>query len=136
GGALRRQTGGPSGTTFRRQVLSTLRPVPVLALAADLVYGPYTDGPRSRWEAMFLPQALHDGLAELSIEEGGARRTLVAAERVWRDEEYAPPGPLPDPVLIAAALAVLLLFAAALLRRRGPVAAAGALLFGGAALLA
>lgn len=128
GGALRRQAEAPSGRTYRQLVLQTLRDMAVLRAIADAVYGRYTDAPRSRWEAMFLPWTLHDGLADLSIGEGAARRPLVSEERVWRDEAYQAPGPWPDPVLVVAVASALLLGAGAVYKRRGLRAAAWALL--------
>lgn len=103
-GALRRQTGGPAPSTYRQDVYRALAPVPLMVAAAHLVYGPYTDLPRTRWEAMFLPQALHDALAAATLDGHPA----VRAERRWRGESFTPPGPMPQPLFFLSALLLCL----------------------------
>ena len=66
GGALHRYTEGPAPFTFRQEVMENLASVPLIAAVATLIYGPYTDAPRSRWETLFLPEALRSTVAEMA----------------------------------------------------------------------
>ena len=113
GGALRRQTAGPAPLTFRQAVMKTLAPVPLLAAAATLIYGPYTDKPRSRWESLFLPDALRDALTELDIAEGGPPHPLLRKQWNWQGEYYSPPRRLPHPLWGPVVMGLLLLYGAA-----------------------
>lgn len=135
GGALRRRTAGRAPFTFRQQVLQTLAPVPLLAAVAMLIYGPYTDAPRSRWETLFLPEALRTTLAEIELGEDGARHPLVQRQGRWQGEFWKPPRGLPHP-LWAPAILGLLILCGSFLHARGYTQRARAVLGATGALLA
>jgi hypothetical protein len=123
-GALRRHTDQPAATTFRDAILAGFAEAPLLAALSAVVFGPYTDAPRRRFELLFVPTTLHDALAELRQGEGPSAPPLVRSEKVWRGDLYSPPLPLPSPRLLAQGLGLLGLLGAGLLlfprhRRRG-----------------
>jgi hypothetical protein len=125
-GALRRHTVGRSTRTFRQAVMQGLKEMPLIGAFTALIYGPYTDRSRSRWEMLFMPDALHDAVAELQ-KDG---RPLVLRERQWRGDAYSEPLPLPDPRVIGAGLGLLL--AIGLVCQRAPRSrAVGQKLLGG-----
>lgn len=106
-GALRRHTEVPAGETYRDVILHGLRSMPLLGAFSALAYGTYTDEERSRWELLFMPDRLHDALAEMRSSDG-PDRPLVLGEKVWRGEAFEPISTLPDPRMVAAALALML----------------------------
>lgn len=134
GGVLRQRTAGRAPFTFRQEVMRTLAPVPLLAAVATLIYGPYTDAPRSRWETLFLPEALRSTIAEIELGEGGARHPLVQKQGRWQGEFWKPPRGLPHPLWGPVILGLLVLCGGLLLvrgyaqRARAVLGAAGALL--------
>lgn len=113
GGALRRHTSGPAPLTFRQEVMKTLAPVPLLAAAATLIYGPYTDRARSRWETLFLPEALREAVQELDLGEGGPPHPLLQRQWHWQGEYFSPSRSLPHPLWGPVFIGLLLLYGAA-----------------------
>lgn len=108
GGALRRHTARPSPYTFRGALMQAFRHEPLLRSLSALIYGPYIDAPRSRWELLFLPDSLHDAVAEMHNLDAPGAPPLVRREKEWRGDMYRPPGALPDPWLFGAAMAFLI----------------------------
>lgn len=135
-GALFRHTSGPSPQSYRQAIMHGLETMPLIGAFSALIYGPYTDQPRSRWEMLFMPDALHDAMAELRQGDGPDAPALVVREKTWRGDAYSPLLPLPNPRYLAAALGMLLL-GGFLLRHFARTRTIGQqLAFSGAALIA
>jgi hypothetical protein len=144
GGAIRASSNGTaSGTTYRwhtaRLTGGTGGDVPIYTgLMGGL--GPAADRPISRWEEMFLPMKLRDGIRALQVrDESGRTVPLVRSEReIFRAsrpaEQAAPPkwtlGYLAAGVLLAAVLATL-----GVVSRRSGAARGGFAALGGLWLL-
>lgn len=124
-GALHRHTQGPSPQTYRQALMRGFATMPLLGGVTALLYGPYVDAPRTRWELLFIPDALHDAVAELRTSNAPDAPPLVARTKTWRGEAYGAPLPLPNPWFIAAALATLILFSMVQLARPKKRLAAG-----------
>lgn len=107
-GALRRHTNVPANETYRQVIMHGLRTMPLLGAFSALAYGTYTDEERSRWELLFMPDRLHDALAEMQS-SAAAGGPLVRGEKSWRGEGFTALSTLPDPRLGAAALGILIL---------------------------
>lgn len=85
GGALRARTDGSvSGTTTLRSLMSGFTATdPVLHTLANLLLGSHVDRPATRWEQMYLPATLRQGLRGLHrTDESGRRTSLVRREEV------------------------------------------------------
>lgn len=135
-GALRKALTQPDPRTFRQEVEALLGAVPLQWSLMDLVYGPYTDVVgRSRYQALYVPGALHDALAEVSLPaEGGGVVPLVRGERTFRGSEYAAQTEWPSARALPLGLALLLLLGVGL--TLAGVAWGRALIGGAGALLA
>lgn len=81
GGALQRSAPGPARLTFRQHTLRLVAGTPWLYGGLDFALGSGTDRPATRWEELFLPQELHDALAQASRQQGGISVPLVRSER-------------------------------------------------------
>lgn len=78
GGQLRRRTESrSSGDTWRSEALRLSAPAPWMWLGFDIILGPASDKPLTRWQQDFLPRRLADDLRELKQADG---RPLVANE--------------------------------------------------------
>jgi hypothetical protein len=134
-GALHRHTQLPSPNTYRQALLRSFATTPLLGGLTALLYGPYIDAPRTRWELLFLPHDLHEAVAELRTGDAPNAPPLVVREKKWRGDAYEDPLPLPNPWFIAAALATVILFGMVQLLRPQKRVAAGHFLALVAALL-
>lgn len=135
GGALHLHTQAPSPTTYRQSLMRGFATMPLLGGMTALIYGPYIDAPRTRWELLFMPDALHDAVAELRQSDAPDAPPLVSNEKKWRGDAYKDPLPLPNPWFIAAGLATVILFAMLQLSRPKKRVASGRFLaFMGAVL--
>lgn len=115
GGALRRSVVGPGSLTFRQHTLTRVGDAPWLYFGLDVALGAPTDRPTTRWEELFLPQELHDALAQQTRELDGLRLPLVRHERtLLPNQRPAVPREPPAPWLAFGASGTLLgaLFAA------------------------
>jgi Domain of unknown function (DUF4105) len=115
GGALRRGVVGPGKLSFRQHTLSRVGDAPWLYFGLDVALGAPTDRPTTRWEELFLPQELHDALAQQTRELEGHRVPLVRHERSLLSSQRPPlPAEPPAPWLAFGATGGLLgaLFAA------------------------
>ncbi len=66
GGALRRAAAAhPPGPTYRELTMEGFRGHFPTLLGADLLSGPVQDRPITRWQELFLPEPLHDIVAEV-----------------------------------------------------------------------
>ncbi|HEV8447665.1 MAG TPA: DUF4105 domain-containing protein [Gemmatimonadaceae bacterium] len=83
GGALRKESAGLTGTTYRWHALRLMQVQPAIMLGVDLGLGRPSDVDLSKWQEMFLPRQLHDFVAGIVLEDGdGAKRPLVRRESV------------------------------------------------------
>jgi len=85
--ALRKATAGnPSGSTRRQAVAGYTANAPLLHLVIHSLLGSSVDAPMDRWEALFLPEALADGLVDAG---------LVTSDRRLRPDGggWTPPAP-------------------------------------------
>lgn len=105
-GALHDSTAAPASETYRQALLRQLRSMPLIGALVALAYGPYADAPRSRWEMLFLPDALHDAVATLRVRTtpDTPLQNFVRSEKVWRGDAYETPFPLPNPYILFAGL--------------------------------
>src|SRR4051812_21716921 len=110
--------------------------MPILGAFSALAFGPYIDAPRSRYDMLFISDALHDAIAELRQSDAPNAPPLVRHEKLWRGEEYRDPAPLLDPWLFGGVLALFLLFGALGLISANRRAQSARLLAGLAAILA
>lgn len=123
GGALQGLKQRPARLTLRGQVLRLTAPDAPVMLGLDLLLGPASDLPRTRWEEAFVPEVLAAALRDVSLPASGTRaaRSLVSSERVLveRDPARAAAVPPDDPPQLAGwFLAAGLLWAALLLGLR------------------
>lgn len=92
GGQLARSVAGPGRLTFRQHTLRLLGDAPFVYAGLDLALGAATDRPTTRWEELFLPQELHDALAQATRQLDEQSVPLVVAERQLLSSSY----PLPS----------------------------------------
>ncbi|MGQ0765676.1 MAG: lipoprotein N-acyltransferase Lnb domain-containing protein [Gemmatimonadota bacterium] len=95
-GQLGRQFGEPgSGRSFRDEARRLTSDAPLLYTGIDIGLGSPADREMTRWEHMFLPAVLQEGLREVTIESGdGTSMPLVTAEReLFRAQRPPDPGP-------------------------------------------
>lgn len=124
-GALRKHTSTPSPRSFRQIIMAGFSGMPLLGAFSALIYGPYTDAPHTRWESLFMPDALHDAVAELRIGDAPNAPSFVVREKIWRGDAFEELLPLPNPWFIAAGLGSLIVVALIQLLRRDKRRAAG-----------
>ncbi len=100
--------------TFRWHTRRLLPGIPAAYLGIQFVLGPRADHPITRWEEMFLPLSLMDGLRNVEVlDENGVARPLVAEE--WTlFQGTRPPEPESTPLTFPIFLAIGLLWAGAL----------------------
>ncbi|HHW4679036.1 MAG TPA: lipoprotein N-acyltransferase Lnb domain-containing protein [Xylella sp.] len=67
------------GHTYRSEVIRLASPTPWMWLTLDLIMGPYTDQPLSRWEESFIPMRLAENLTQVYNSAG---RPLVQDTQV------------------------------------------------------
>ncbi len=81
GGAVRRESGAMTGTSYRWQALRLMQPLPAIMVGADIGLGRPSDVELSKWQEMFLPQKLHDFVAGMHVTDStGNARPLVKRE--------------------------------------------------------
>jgi len=101
--------------TFRWHTRRLLPGIPAAYLGIQFVLGPRADHPITKWEEMFLPLSLMEGLREVEVlDEQGVARPLVAEERTLF-QGTRPPEPESTPLAFPIFLAIGLLWAGALL---------------------
>lgn len=83
GGALSKGTDALDGKTFRDYARAGFSDSPPLLLGTDLLVGRATDFPITRWQAMFLPDALREEVQ---------KRLGVKPERIYTRKGPAHPG--------------------------------------------
>lgn len=118
GGALSEATRGrPAGGNLRFHTQRSVSNNPFFYLGILAAMGPAVDRPLDQWGEMFLPRAVHDRVAELTVDDGaGGRKPLVASTTVlvaddrWPVEETRPDWSLPL-LFAGAAVAALILSA-------------------------
>lgn len=124
GGALRAQSEGRSrGYTYRIDALRLMAPEPWLALLIDLGLGPYADQRIDFWQESFVPETLHNVVAQARLTRGGGGDApLVAADATLAVGHVEEPPILPRdqrvPFLLAGLGACALLFWLGRSRRR------------------
>jgi hypothetical protein len=87
GGKLARSVHGPRRFSYRQHTLRLVGDAPLLHFGLDVALGRPTDRPISRWEELFLPQELHDELANQQRDLDGRQVSLVRAERRLLDAQ-------------------------------------------------
>jgi len=115
GGALRAQSEGRSrGYTYRLDALRLMAPEPLLALAIDLGLGPYADQRIDFWQESFVPETLHNVVAQARLPRPGGDVPLVSADATLAVGQIEEPPVLPRdlrvPFLIAGLALGALLF--------------------------
>jgi hypothetical protein len=109
GGELQRSVAGPGRLSFRQHTLRLVESSPWLYAGLDIALGLPTDRPTTRWEELFLPQELHDGLASTQRRLDGAQVPLVVRERRLLDSQrLLPPSTPPERRPAFAAAGILL----------------------------
>lgn len=97
GGQLAAGVTGPGSLSFRQHTLRLLGDAPFVYAGLDLALGAPTDRPTTRWEELFLPQELHDALAQSRRRWGDENVALVIAERQLLSSSYPlPPSQPPE----------------------------------------
>jgi hypothetical protein len=91
GGQLARTIRGSGRLTFRQHTLRLLGDAPFVYAGLDLALGTPTDRPTTRWEELFLPQELHDALAQTKRPWGAETLPLVVSERQLLRSAFAEP---------------------------------------------
>ena len=137
GGQLESQfSSDTTAATYRWHTRRLLRDLPQYYLGIQFVLGPTADDPITRWEEMFLPLSLMDGVREVQLPDGiGGFRSLVSGERVLFDPGRPEP-PSSPPFAFPLFLAIGILWGGALLWLVGPGSCLGPGRRLGAALLA
>lgn len=115
-GALRSRTASiPARASYRFHADRQSSPIVLLYLGVRLALGRSADREVSRWDELFMPEELHDAVAELTV-PGAAGETLPLVQRTWHlheaDQHNGPPSPPYQPFLmlavgVAATLALL-----------------------------
>jgi hypothetical protein len=123
GGALRAQSEGRSrGYTYRIDALRLMAPEPLLALAIDLGLGPYADERIDFWQESFVPETLHNVVAQARLPRPGGDVPLVSADATLAVGQVEEPPVLPRdlrvPFLIAGLALGALLFWLGRVQRR------------------
>lgn len=90
-GQLARSNQGPGSLSFRQHTLRLLGDAPFVYAGLDLALGAPTNQPTTRWDELFLPQELHDALAQTTRRLDEREQPLVVSERVLLSSSY----PLP-----------------------------------------
>ncbi|HVX38715.1 MAG TPA: DUF4105 domain-containing protein [Gemmatimonadaceae bacterium] len=134
GGAIRAKSQTPSGVSYRWETLRLMQGNFPLELGVDIGLGEPSDTPITVWQTMFLPKALHDFVAKLSVPDStGAMHPLVRRETVLYPAQGRPPEPTQPPPLglwltaigvVVAIVFLVLGVAAARGSRGGQIAAA------------
>jgi hypothetical protein len=132
GGAVRTAfLSTPTGTTIRQELESILGPVPFERFGVSYILSGAVDHPATRWELMFLPRYLRDGLREIRVSEPGRpERPLVSAERRLVEGSVEPTEIVEWPLQAIAAAFLFPMFLGAVTgqRRRATRIAAGIVL--------
>ncbi|MCA9581286.1 MAG: DUF4105 domain-containing protein, partial [Myxococcales bacterium] len=98
GGAIRSQSDAPSDTTWRFHVRRYTEPNALAYGGLHFLVGRPGDTPISKWNTMFLPLGLHDGITDVTVERAdGSKRPLVRASRHILHADRAPPPGAPVP---------------------------------------
>ncbi|HEX8690879.1 MAG TPA: DUF4105 domain-containing protein [Longimicrobium sp.] len=140
GGALRAASGSaPSGTTYRWHTRRLTADAGDVATYTGLEggLGPNADRPISRWEEMFLPMKLRDGVRAVRVRDAaGSAVPLVRSERVLFEAARPPERSGPPSRWMAGYLVAGLALAGALLLLASRVARSRLARFGFSALAA
>ncbi len=101
--------------TYRWHTRRVLRDLPPYYLGIQFVLGPNADRPITKWEEMFLPLSLMNGIRELRVPDGyGEARPMVTEERVLLDPGRPDP-PTSPPFALPIFLAMGILWGGGLL---------------------
>jgi hypothetical protein len=95
GGKLKAAMQGPARMSYRHHGLRLTRELLWEYLALHFGLGRLTDAPATRWQEAFIPQVLHDELAELRIPGEKGDRPLVKRERILLPTTRSPPAAQP-----------------------------------------
>ncbi len=134
GGAIKAHSQTVTQTSYRWQTLRLMQSNFPLDVGVDIGLGEPSDKPITVWQTMFLPKALHDFVAKLSVPDStGALHPLVRRQTVLYAAEGRAPEPTQPPPLgkwltaIGIVVAIIFLwlgFMAARGSRGGQIAAA------------
>jgi len=81
GGRIHTHTNTPARMSYRAHTLRLVADDPLLYALLDLAVGRQTDAPITLWDEGFLPDRLHDLLAQTSVVKDGRELPLIARER-------------------------------------------------------
>jgi hypothetical protein len=116
----------PTETTYRSHSRRLVADDAVIYTALDAGLGPRADRRINAWEEMFLPEKVHDRVAELRVvSPSGGYQPLVRNEHVLyaavgrEPERTAPPRWIPGYLLVGAALGGVMLLLGVRARRSG-----------------
>jgi hypothetical protein len=114
GGELARAGAADSGKTIRQQLRRFTYSSPAVDWLLNFAMKGNVDKPASRWESMFLPNALEDGIATLMIsDETGGKAPFVSTKKIYNQAEgrtaipELPPTRFPIGLIAGALLAAL-----------------------------
>ena len=91
GGKIRAQTAQPASMSYRAHTLRLVADDRLLYVGLDLAVGRQTDAPIRFWDEGFLPQKLHDLLAQTRISQGGRELPLIRSERTLLSGQISAP---------------------------------------------
>ena len=95
GGAFRRATTGQARYTFREHTERLSADESWLYFGLDLALGPLPDRSVSRWDELWIPGELENGLASAKIDRGGKLEPLVLETQTLLTADRPPPRTAP-----------------------------------------
>jgi hypothetical protein len=90
-GELERRFDSPARATYRDHTLRLVADDVWLYVGLDLAMGPLIDQPISRYDEMFLPQKLSDGIGGVTFSGVHGVAPLVSETKRWNDAVRRPP---------------------------------------------
>lgn len=95
GGRLREASRAPAPLTFRQHTQRLTADGLGFWLALNVVMGPLIDRPIDRWEEMFLPAKVEEGLRRATVPGPDGDQPLVKTERIIHASRRVPPPEAP-----------------------------------------
>jgi len=117
GGAIAEQSRHFVPRSFRDEVFSHYRSLPVIALSLDVMMNSNVDQRMTQWQQMFLPLSLREHLRNTAsdVTVGGQRLSVLSDEQVL--VQFSPPQTQPNPYYLAGGLMLPVLLLLLMVRR-------------------